>query len=65
MEYIGEGYVTLFIDMQKLITSTLKIMKKKNKESSYLQYWDENNLDGWAMLQKFPINNSEWIEDIS
>ena len=34
----------------------------KNKESSYIQYWDANNLYGWAMLQKFPVNNFEWIE---
>ena len=24
----------------------------KNKESSYAQYWDANNLYGWSMLQK-------------
>ena len=35
----------------------------KSKESSYLQYWDENNLYGWAMSQKFPVNNFYWIKD--
>ena len=25
----------------------------KNKESSYLKYWYENNFHGWTMLQKF------------
>ena len=33
----------------------------KNKKSSYLQYWDVNNLCGWAM-SKFPVNNFEWIK---
>ena len=36
----------------------------KNKES-YLQYWDVNNLYGWAMLQKIPVNNFEQIRDAS
>ena len=35
----------------------------KNKESSYLQYWDVNNLNSRAMLQKFQVNNFEWFED--
>ena len=34
----------------------------KNKESSYLQYWDVNNLYGYAILEKLPVNNFEWIE---
>ena len=44
-----------------------KYMKEfdKNKESSYLQYWDANNLYGWAMSQKPPVNNFEWIKDTS
>ena len=37
----------------------------KNKESSYFQYWDVNNLYGWAMLQKVPVNNFKWVKDIN
>ena len=52
---------TLFINMQ----ANNKYMKNyyENKESLYLQYWDVNNLYGWAMSQKFPVNSFEWIED--
>ena len=35
----------------------------KNKESSYFNYWEENNLYGWAMSRKFPVHNFEWIEE--
>ena len=44
-----------------------KYMKNydKNKESSYIQYLDANNLYGWAMSQKLPVNGSKWIEDTS
>ena len=37
----------------------------KNKESSYFKYWDVSNLYGWAISQKLPANNFEWIEDHS
>ena len=37
----------------------------KNKESSYLKYWNVNNLYGWALLQKLPVNKFEWIEETS
>ena len=37
----------------------------KNKESSYIQYWDVNILYGWAMSQKLPVNNFEWIKNTS
>ena len=35
----------------------------KNKELSYLQFWNVNNLYGWTMSQKLPVNNFWWIED--
>ena len=34
----------------------------KNKQSSYLKYWDLHNLYGWAVSQKLSINNFEWME---
>ena len=37
----------------------------KNKESSYIQYWDLNNLYGWAMSLNLPVNQFVWIKDTS
>ena len=33
----------------------------KNKKSSCLKHWDVNNLYGWPISQKLPVNNFEWI----
>ena len=33
----------------------------ESKESLYIQYWDVNNLFGWAMSQKLSVNIFEWI----
>ena len=35
----------------------------KNRESSYLKYWNVNNLYGWIMSQKIAVNNFQWIKD--
>ena len=35
----------------------------ENKESSYIQYLDANNLYGWAMSQKLPVNGFEWVNN--
>ena len=47
-----------------------KYMKAYNKNtgSSYINYWDVNNLYGWALsqtLQTLPVSNFEWIEETS
>ena len=37
----------------------------KNKESSYIQYLDANNLYGQTMSQKLPVNDFKWINNVS
>ena len=37
----------------------------KNKELSYLKYWDLNNLYGQTMSQKLPVNVCKCVEDTS
>ena len=37
----------------------------KNKKLSYIQYWEVNNLFGWAILRKLPVNNFERLKDTS
>ena len=40
-----------------------KYMKNydENKEYSYIQYLDTNNLYRWAMSQKLPVNGFKWV----
>ena len=59
MEYANQPIV-----MQN---SIIKCMNDyhENKESSYISYWDVNNLYGFAMMQKLSTFNFKWIENIS
>ena len=44
-----------------------KYMKNydKNKESSYLEYVDANNLYGFATCKKLPADGFKWVHDLS
>ena len=41
-----------------------KYMKNynNNEDSSYIQYLDANNLYGWAMSKKLPVNGFKWFD---
>ena len=41
--------------MQKQITNIISL---------YIQYLDANNLYGWAMSQKFPVDGFKWKKNI-
>ena len=53
--------------IHRYVKANDKYMKDydETKESTYFNYWDVNNLYGWAMSQKLPVNNFEWIKDSS
>ena len=36
-----------------------------NNESSYIIYMDANNLYGYAMFKKLPVDGFQWVEDLS
>ena len=44
-----------------------KYMKDYNpdKESTFIQYLDANNLYGWAMSQQLPTHGFKWMKDIT
>ena len=59
---IREGICETIHQYAKANNKYMKDYDKK-KELPYLKYWDVNNLYGWAMPQKLPVDNFERIED--
>ena len=53
--------------IHKYARANNKYMKNydKDRESSYLEYLDTNNLYGWAMSQKRFVNGFEYVEELS
>ena len=50
--------------IHRYVKANNKYLKNYDKDiiSSYLMYLDANNLHGWAMSQKLPVNGFKWVE---
>ena len=52
-------------EMLMIVEANNKYMNNydKNIESSYIKFLDANNLYGWAMSQKLPVNGFKWVKN--
>ena len=51
----------------RCVVANNKYMKDYDKQEklSYLQYWGNNNLYGWAMSQTLLVDGFKWVENTS
>ena len=52
--------------INRKVKANIKYMKDydKNRESSYLKYWNINSLYSSTMSQKLSVNGFKWVEDV-
>ena len=57
----------MYLSVHRYAKVNNKYMKNYDKsiESSYSMHLDANNLYGWAMSQKVPVNGFKWVSDLS
>ena len=55
----------IYYSIHRCAKANNKYMKNynNNEESSYIQYLEANNLYGWAMSKKLPVNGFKWIDN--
>ena len=63
-KYIKGGICHAIHQREKADNKYLKDYDK-NKDPSYLKFWDVNNLYEWWMSQKVSVNDFKWVEDTS
>ena len=51
--------------ISQTIHQYVKVNNKYTKESSYLRYWDVNNLYGWAISQSLAVYAFKWVKKTS
>ena len=63
-EYEGGIRGIICHSMHRYAKVNNKYMKNynNNEESSYIQYLDANNLYGWAISKKLPVNGFRWLD---
>ena len=77
MRTVNKYYMLLMVEngiRGGICQATLRYVKANNKymddydkniEASYIEYFDANNLYGWAMSQKLAENGFKWVENLS
>ena len=63
---VEEGIrVGICLSIHRYAKANNKCMKhyNNNEESSYIRYLDANNLYGWVMSKKLPVNGFKWIDN--